>query len=74
MQIQVKALTGKVVTLEVEALDTIMQVKEKYFAKEGVPVEQLRLIFAGKQLEDDKTLSFYNVQSDATIIVVLRLI
>lgn len=69
----IKTLTGKTITVETELSDTVLAVKQKVQKQEGIPPEQQRLLFTGKQLEDDRTLADYAVKDNSVLHLVLRL-
>jgi ubiquitin len=73
MQIFVKTLDGKTMTLEVGADDSIQNIKKKIQAKQFIPEDQQRLVFSGKELTDDQTLGDYNIADESTLHLVIRM-
>jgi ubiquitin-like protein Nedd8 len=73
MQIKVKTLSGKEIELDVEGSSRIQRIKEQIEEKEGIPPAQQRLIFGGKQLNDEQTVAFYNIEGGSSLHLVLAL-
>ncbi|VDN98853.1 unnamed protein product [Rodentolepis nana] len=72
MQIKIKTVTNEIIDLQIQSDDTILRVKDRIQEKMGIPKEHQRLIYSGKQLEDDRTLPDYNIQKDSTILLWMR--
>lgn len=73
MQFFVRDLTGNTLTFDYKSTLTIGQIKEQIFEKQGIPVDQQRIVFGGKQLEDNRTLDEYEISDKSTLHLVLRL-
>eukprot|EP00193_Tetraselmis_chui_P002157 CAMPEP_0177763332 /NCGR_PEP_ID=MMETSP0491_2-20121128/6814_1 /TAXON_ID=63592 /ORGANISM="Tetraselmis chuii, Strain PLY429" /LENGTH=77 /DNA_ID=CAMNT_0019279431 /DNA_START=119 /DNA_END=352 /DNA_ORIENTATION=+ len=73
MMIKVKTLTGKEIEIDIEPSDSVMRIKERVEEKEGIPPVQQRLIFAGKQMNDEKTAKDYNIEGGSVLHLVLAL-
>jgi ubiquitin len=72
-QIFVKTLTGQTITLDISDSDKISDIKKKITSKQQIPIDQQRLVFSGKELEDDKTIEAYNIEKGSTLNLVIRL-
>lgn len=73
VQLFVKGLKGETHTCYVDISDNVLEIRKQYSKKAGIPVEQIRLIFTGKQLEDGRSLQYYNISIDSVIHAVLRI-
>jgi len=73
MLVNVKTLTAKVITVDMEPTDTILRLKEKIEEKEGIPPPKQRLVFGGRVVADEKTLADYNIEAGSTVHLVLSL-
>jgi len=73
MQINIKSITGKSFTVNTDSAETVADIKRKISEREGIPGDQQRLVFGGKQLEDNRLLSDYNITGESTVHLVLRL-
>jgi len=74
MQLFVKSLQGTTFTIDADPSDTITTLKEKIAQKHNLPAGEQRLVYSGKQLEESRTLSDYNLQSGATLHMLMRLV
>lgn len=73
MLVKVKTLTGKEIEVDVEPKEKVIKIKERVEEKEGIPPQQQRLIFGGKQMNDDKTIGEFNIEGGSVLHLVLAL-